>query len=98
MRRWAGRDHQLAALAHATFCVNSVLNVWGTRPFATKDASRNNALIALLVLGEGWHNNHHRYPGSARQGFHWWQVDVTWYVLVMLSWFGLVSRLRSRPI
>ena len=85
-------------LAHATFCVNSVMHVWGTRPFATKDTSRNNALIALLVLGEDWHNNHHRYPGSARQGFHWWQVDVTWYVLVMLSWFGLVSRLRSRPI
>lgn len=85
-------------LAHATFCVNSVMHVWGTRPFATKDTSRNNALIALLVLGEGWHNNHHRYPGSARQGFLWWQVDVTWYVLVMLSWFGLVSRLRSRPI
>ncbi len=85
-------------LAHATFCVNSVMHVWGTRPFATKDTSRNNALIALLVLGEGWHNNHHRYPGSARQGFHWWQVDVTWYVLVMLSWFGLVGRLRSRPI
>jgi len=82
-------------LAHATFCVNSLAHVWGTRPFATKDSSRNNALIALLVLGEGWHNNHHQHPGSARQGLRWWQVDVTWYVLWLLACCGLVNRLTA---
>ncbi len=84
-------------LAHATFSVNSVMHVWGTRPFPTHDDSRNNALIALLVLGEGWHNNHHHNQGSVRQGFRWWQIDLTWYALLVLSWLGLVHRLRPLP-
>ncbi|HSB19079.1 MAG TPA: acyl-CoA desaturase, partial [Anaeromyxobacteraceae bacterium] len=68
-------------LHHATFCINSLSHLWGTRPYPTGDRSRNNALLALITFGEGWHNNHHHCPGSARQGFHWWQADLTWYAL-----------------
>ena len=86
------------ALYHLTFSINSVAHRWGTRPYPTGDDSRNNALLAMLTFGEGWHNNHHHYPASARQGFHWWQVDVTFYILVVLSWFGLVWNLKAVPL
>jgi len=82
-------------VAHVTFSVNSVMHVWGTRPFATSDTSRNNALIALLTLGEGWHNNHHRHPGNARQGLRWWEVDLAWYALLGLAGLGLVRGMRN---
>lgn len=82
---------------HATFCVNSVTHVFGSRRFETPDTSRNNLWVALATFGEGWHNNHHRYPGSARQGFYWWEIDVTWYLLCCLSWMGLVWDLRQVP-
>lgn len=85
------------ALFHATFLINSMAHLWGTRRFPTKDGSRNNALLAVLTLGEGWHNNHHAFPGSVRQGFLWWEVDVTFYVLKLLSWVGLVRDLRGFP-
>jgi len=84
-------------LHHATFAINSVAHLWGSRPFATGDRSRNNALLALLTFGEGWHNNHHHAPGSARQGFRWWQVDLTWYLLRLLQLLGLVWDLRPAP-
>lgn len=84
-------------LAHATFSVNSVMHVWGSRTYPTTDTSRNNALLAILVLGEGWHNNHHHSPGAVRQGFRWWQIDLTWYVLIVMSWCRLVHRLRPLP-
>lgn len=84
-------------LYHATFTINSLAHVFGTRRFQTTDRSRNNLLLALLTLGEGWHNNHHRYPGSERQGFYWWEIDVTHYVLTVMSWFGLVWDLRQPP-
>jgi stearoyl-CoA desaturase (Delta-9 desaturase) len=84
-------------VAHVTFCVNSVMHVWGTRPHATRDGSRNNLLFAVLTLGEGWHNNHHRYPTLARQGLRWWEIDLTWYVLLGLSRVGLVHGMRSAP-
>ncbi|MFN4260101.1 MAG: acyl-CoA desaturase [Gemmataceae bacterium] len=84
-------------LYHLTFAVNSVAHQFGTRPFATRDQSRNNFLLALLTFGEGWHNNHHYYPRSTRQGFHWWQIDITYYLLVMLSWLGLVWDLKPVP-
>lgn len=84
-------------LAHATFCVNSVMHVWGSRPFATRDGSRNSLLFALLTLGEGWHNNHHRYAASARQGFRWWEIDLSWYALLLLAACGLVSRMKPVP-
>ena len=82
---------------HATFVVNSLAHVFGSRRFDTADTSRNNWLIALFTLGEGWHNNHHHYVGSARQGFFWWEIDVTYYVLRCLAWCGIVSDLRSVP-
>jgi stearoyl-CoA desaturase (Delta-9 desaturase) len=84
-------------LYHTTYLVNSLNHVWGTRRFQTSDDSRNNFLIALVTLGEGWHNNHHHYPASERQGFYWWEVDVAHYVLKLFSWVGLVSDLKKPP-
>jgi stearoyl-CoA desaturase (delta-9 desaturase) len=73
------------AVWHGTFLVNSLAHLAGTRRFATRDQSRNHWLVALLTLGDGWHNNHHHYPSSARAGFYWWEFDVTWYVLRALD-------------
>jgi stearoyl-CoA desaturase (delta-9 desaturase) len=84
-------------LWHTTYTVNSLAHVMGRRRFATSDDSRNSLLIALLTMGEGWHNNHHRYPASERQGFYWWEIDLTHYILKMLSWAGLVWELRTPP-
>jgi stearoyl-CoA desaturase (delta-9 desaturase) len=84
-------------LYHGTFTINSLSHVFGTRRFATKDGSRNNPILAVVTLGEGWHNNHHHYPMTARQGFRWWEYDPTWYGLVALSWLGLVWDLRPVP-
>lgn len=84
-------------LYHVTFAVNSVAHRFGSRAFPTKDESRNNFLLALLTFGEGWHNNHHHYPTSVRQGFRWWQIDITYYLLVLLSWIGLVWDLKPVP-
>jgi stearoyl-CoA desaturase (Delta-9 desaturase) len=85
-------------LYHGTFCVNSLAHVWGKRRYVTRDHSRNNFIIALLTLGEGWHNNHHHYPGSASQGFYWWEVDFTYYGLRLLAALGLIWDLRKIPI
>ena len=79
---------------HVTFMVNSVCHRWGTRPYDTGDDSTNNILIGILWFGEGWHNNHHRFPFSARHGIKWWQIDTTWYLLRLLSAIGLVSDLK----
>jgi stearoyl-CoA desaturase (delta-9 desaturase) len=84
-------------LWHVTFTVNSVAHVMGRRAYETDDTSRNTLLVALATGGEGWHNNHHRYPWSARQGFRWWQIDVTYYTLRVLSWVGIVHDLRPVP-
>lgn len=86
------------ALYHATFTVNSLAHVWGKRRYATSDQSRNNLWIALVTLGEGWHNNHHHYPGSARQGFYWWEIDLTYYGLKLLAASGLIWDLRTVPV
>ena len=85
------------ALIHATLLVNSLAHRSGRRRFETQDESRNNLLVAVLTLGEGWHNNHHRYAGSARQGFYWWQVDVSFYLLKLMAWLGLVWDLKPVP-
>jgi stearoyl-CoA desaturase (delta-9 desaturase) len=85
------------AIAHATFCINSLAHVWGYRRYQTDDWSRNNPPLAIVTLGEGWHNNHHHYMTSARQGFFWWELDVTFHVLRVLSWFRLVWDLRTPP-
>jgi cyclopropane-fatty-acyl-phospholipid synthase len=82
---------------HATFANNCFAHVFGTRRFETKDLSRNNWFLAVITFGEGWHNNHHKYPGSARHGFAWWEVDLTFYVLLALEKLGLVSNLHAPP-
>ena len=84
-------------LYHATFTVNSLAHVWGSRRYATPDGSRNNAFLALITLGEGWHNNHHHYPGSVRQGFFWWEFDPTFWILRLMACFHLVWDLRPVP-
>ncbi len=84
-------------LMHATFTINSLAHVWGSRRYATKDTSRNNAFLALLTLGEGWHNNHHHYMSSANQGFFWWEIDISFYVLRALEKLGLVWDVRRPP-
>jgi len=82
------------ALWHATFMVNSVCHIWGGRPNKTGDDSTNNAFVALFALGEGWHNNHHAFPFSARHGLRWWQFDLTWMLLKTLEKLHLVSNLK----
>jgi stearoyl-CoA desaturase (delta-9 desaturase) len=84
-------------LWHGTFCVNSLAHLFGRRAYATDDSSRNSFLIALITLGEGWHNNHHYYQASERQGFYWYQLDITHCVLKALSWVGLVWDLNEPP-
>ena len=86
------------ALYHGTFLINSLTHIWGTRRFATPDESRNNFVLAIVTLGEGWHNNHHHYMSSVRQGIRWWEIDGTFYVLKVLSWVGITRDLRPfRP-
>lgn len=84
-------------LAHATFAINTVNHLWGTRRFDTVDESRNNPLTAFFAVGEGWHNNHHRYQRSARNGFYWWEFDPTWYVIRAMGWLGLAWDLQPVP-
>jgi len=84
-------------LWHATFLVNSATHLIGRRRYATPDTSRNSMAVAILTGGEGWHNNHHYLPASARQGFRWWEFDPTWYVLRGLAAVHLVSALRRPP-
>jgi len=84
-------------LWHGSFSVNSLAHVFGNQRYATGDASRNNWLLALLTTGEGWHNNHHHYQSSVRQGFRWWQIDMTYYVLRLLALTGVIWDLREPP-
>lgn len=84
-------------LAHATFAINTVNHLWGSRRFPTPDDSRNNRWTALLTLGEGWHNNHHRFPRAARSGLYWWELDPTWWTIRALGALGLASDIRPVP-
>jgi stearoyl-CoA desaturase (delta-9 desaturase) len=86
------------AVYHVTYSINSLAHLFGSQRYPTHDQSRNNLALALVTFGEGWHNNHHHYPNSARQGFYWWEIDLTYYVLVALSWLGLVWDLRPVPV
>lgn len=81
-------------LYHATFAINSLAHVWGSRPYPTRDDSRNNPLLALLTLGEGWHNNHHYCRSSCRQGVRWWEIDLTYLGLRTLAAVGIARDLR----
>jgi stearoyl-CoA desaturase (Delta-9 desaturase) len=84
-------------LFHATVTINSLAHRFGTRRFPTRDDSRNNPWLALLTFGEGWHNNHHFFPGSVRQGFRWWEIDLTYYGLRLMAALGLVHNLKAVP-
>lgn len=84
-------------LFHATVTINSLAHRFGRQRFATGDDSRNNLWLALLTFGEGWHNNHHFFPGTARQGFYWWEIDVTWYGLRLMAALRLVRDLKPVP-
>lgn len=81
-------------LYHATYTINSLAHRFGRRRFQTNDDSRNNLALAIITLGEGWHNNHHHYPASARQGFYWWEIDITYYVLKLFSFTGVIWNLK----
>ncbi len=84
-------------LYHTTFAINSLCHMFGTRRYETGEASKNSIWLALLTMGEGWHNNHHHYPLSARQGFFWWEIDITYYILVVLEKLGIVWDLQAPP-
>ncbi|MBV6423004.1 MAG: hypothetical protein NAOJABEB_00792 [Steroidobacteraceae bacterium] len=83
---------------HGTYTINSLSHVFGRQRYRTGDSSRNNWLLALVTLGEGWHNNHHHYPSAVRQGFYWWEIDITYYVLKVLSWLGVIWDLKPVPV
>jgi stearoyl-CoA desaturase (Delta-9 desaturase) len=85
------------ALFHGTACINSMAHLMGKRRFKTDDDSRNSFILAIITLGEGWHNNHHRYQSSTRNGFYWWEIDPTYYGLKLLSWTGLIWGLKPVP-
>jgi stearoyl-CoA desaturase (delta-9 desaturase) len=84
-------------LWHGTFVVNSLNHVWGSRRYATTDTSRNNGILALVTMGEGWHNNHHHYMSSANQGFFWWEIDLSYYLIRLFQVLGLVWDVRVPP-
>jgi stearoyl-CoA desaturase (delta-9 desaturase) len=86
------------ACSHGTYTINSLSHVFGRQRYRTGDSSRNNWLFALITLGEGWHNNHHHYPSAARQGFYWWEIDITFYILKVLSWLGIIWDLKPVPL
>lgn len=85
------------AVYHVTYLVNTATHLIGTRRYKTKDDSRNSLIIALLTFGEGWHNNHHYYPNSTRQGFFWWEIDITYYGILLLKTFGLAWDVKEVP-
>ena len=84
-------------LYHGTYTINSLAHTMGRKRYDTQDTSGNSFFLALITLGEGWHNNHHHYPATVRQGFYWWEIDLTYYLLVLLSWTGLIWDLRPVP-
>jgi stearoyl-CoA desaturase (delta-9 desaturase) len=88
----------IIALHHVTFGINSLAHTYDTRRYDTGDDSRNNFWLAIMTFGEGWHNNHHYYPNSARQGFRWWEIDISYSLLVVVSWLGLVWDLKPVPV
>jgi len=84
-------------LFHGVFAINSLAHTFGRQRYLTGDDSRNSMILALVTMGEGWHNNHHYYQASTRQGWRWWEIDATYYLLRMLSWTGIVHDLKGPP-
>lgn len=82
---------------HGTFVINSLAHVIGKRRFKTRDESKNSFILALITFGEGWHNNHHKFPGSARQGLHWWEIDLSYYGLLLLEKLGIIWDVDKGP-
>jgi stearoyl-CoA desaturase (delta-9 desaturase) len=85
-------------LYHGTFTINSLMHKIGKQRYKTGDESRNSLVLALVTLGEGWHNNHHYYQSATRQGFFWWEIDITYYILRVLGWLGIVWDIRGVPV
>ncbi len=85
-------------LAHVTYSINSVAHRWGSKRFDTHDESRNNFFLAILTLGEGWHNNHHKFPSSARQGIYWWEFDLSYYLLCLMKAMGLIWDVKKHDL
>ena len=79
---------------HLTWSINSICHLWGNRPFQTRDHSRNNPIFGVIGLGEGWHNNHHAFPTSARHGLRWWEVDASYMIIRAMAWVGLAWKVR----
>ena len=90
---WGGLT-RVFLVHHLTWSINSVCHLWGTRPFRNHDESRNNPIFGVIGLGEGWHNNHHAFPTSARHGLRWWQIDVSYYLIRLLGLTGLAWNIR----
>lgn len=90
---WGGLV-RILLVHHATWSINSVCHLWGSQPYVSRDESRNNAILGIIALGEGWHNNHHAFPSSARHGLAWWQLDVSYLVILGMKWIGLASNVR----
>ncbi|WP_373531213.1 acyl-CoA desaturase [Vampirovibrio sp.] len=85
-------------LFHGTCTINSLAHLFGSRRYATADDSRNNLWLALITLGEGWHNNHHKFQNTVRQGFYWWEIDITYYVLRLMAGLGIIHNLNPVPV
>jgi stearoyl-CoA desaturase (delta-9 desaturase) len=94
---WGGLV-RIMLVHHITWSINSVCHIWGTRPFKSNDQSRNNALFGILGFGEGWHNNHHAFPTSARHGLRWWEIDASWIIIWTMAKVGLVWNVRVPPL
>jgi stearoyl-CoA desaturase (delta-9 desaturase) len=90
---WGGLA-RICFVHHVTWSINSICHIWGSRPFETGDQSRNNAIFGVLGFGEGWHNNHHAFPTSARHGLTWWQVDLSYWIIRAMAVVGLASKVR----
>src|SRR5262249_53145884 len=86
---------RICLMQHVTWSINSVCHVWGGQPFRTADHSANNWIFAILALGEGWHNNHHAFPTSARHGLKWWQFDSSWLIIQLLGVVGVAKSIRT---
>jgi stearoyl-CoA desaturase (Delta-9 desaturase) len=93
---WGGLVRVLV-VHHITWSVNSICHLWGSGPFETHDHSRNNAIVGVLAMGEGWHNNHHAFPTSARHGLRWWELDLSYLLIRAMALVGLAREIRLPP-